>query len=188
MALACDARICTLDDKTRLGLLEVQLGLLPGSGGTQRLPRLLQQALPLILTGKTLRAKQARRLGLVDDAVPQAILLETAVARALKGKRASRALRLRDRVMQALLAQRETARKTHGNYPAASRIIDVVRTGIERGTVVGHQAEASAFGELAMTPVARSACWAAASPASPPSTPACRCASKDVSLQGATTP
>lgn len=162
LALACDARICTLDDKTRLGLPEVQLGLLPGSGGTQRLPRLigLQQALPLILTGKTLRAKQARRLGLVDDAVPQAILLETAVARALKGKRASRALPLRDRVMQAplarhalfALAQRETARKTHGNYPAASRIIDVVRTGIERGSAAGHQAEARAFGELAMTP------------------------------------
>lgn len=162
LALACDARICTLDDKTRLGLPEVQLGLLPGSGGTQRLPRLigLQQALPLILTGKTLRAKQACRLGVVDDAVPQAILLETAVAQALKGKRASRALPLRDRVMQAplarhalfALAQRETARKTHGNYPAASRIIDVVRTGIERGSAAGHQAEARAFGELAMTP------------------------------------
>lgn len=158
LALACDARICSLDDKTRLGLPEVQLGLLPGSGGTQRLPRLigLQQALPLILTGKTLRAKQARKLGLVDDAVPQAILLETAVARVLKGKHARRELPLRDRVMQAplarhalfALAQRETARKTHGNYPAAQRIIEVVRIGIEQGS----QAEARAFGELAMTP------------------------------------
>lgn len=54
LALACDARICSLDDKTRLGLPEIQLGLLPGSGGTQRLPRLIgvQQALPLMLTGK----------------------------------------------------------------------------------------------------------------------------------------
>ncbi|MDU6434170.1 MAG: fatty acid oxidation complex subunit alpha FadJ [Pantoea sp.] len=162
LALACDARICTLDDKTRLGLPEVQLGLLPGSGGTQRLPRLvgLQQALPLMLTGKTLRAKQARRLGLVDDAVPQAILLETAVARVLKGRHTARELPLRDRVMQAplarhaffALAQRETARKTHGNYPAAQRIIDVVRTGIEQGSEAGHRAEARAFGELAMTP------------------------------------
>lgn len=162
LALACDARICTLDDKTRLGLPEVQLGLLPGSGGTQRLPRLigLRQALPLILTGKTLRAKQARRMGLVDDAVPQAILLETAVARVLKGRHAARALPLRDRVMQAplarhalfALAQRETACKTHGNYPAAQRIIDVVRTGIEQGSEAGHRAEARAFGELAMTP------------------------------------
>lgn len=162
LALACDARVCSLDDKTRLGLPEVQLGLLPGSGGTQRLPRLigLQQALPLILTGKTLRAKQARRLGLVDEAVPQAILLETAVAWVLKGRRAARALPLRDRIIQAplarhalfALAQRETARKTHGNYPAAQRIIEVVRTGVERGSEAGHQAEARAFGELAMTP------------------------------------
>ncbi|MEZ3499312.1 fatty acid oxidation complex subunit alpha FadJ [Pantoea sp. KPR_PJ] len=162
LALACDARICTLDDKTRLGLPEVQLGLLPGSGGTQRLPRLigLQQALPLILTGKTLRAKQARKLGLVDDAVPQAILLETAVARVLKGKHSRRELPLRDRIMQAPLARhalfalvrRETARKTHGNYPAAQRIIEVVRIGIEQGSQAGHQAEARAFGELTMTP------------------------------------
>ena len=66
----------------------MQLGLLPGSGGTQRLPRLIgaSQALNLILTGKSLRAKQALKLGLVDDAVPHAILLETAVALALKGK------------------------------------------------------------------------------------------------------
>jgi len=162
LALACDARICSLDDKTRLGLPEVQLGLLPGSGGTQRLPRLIgvQQALPLILTGKTLRAKQARKLGVVDDAVPQAILLETAIARVKKGKVSGRTLPLRDRLLhgpvgrQALfaLATRQTAAKTQGNYPAANRIIEVVRIGLEQGSRAGHDAEARAFGELAMTP------------------------------------
>lgn len=162
LALACDARICSLDEKTRLGLPEVQLGLLPGSGGTQRLPRLIgvQQALPLILTGKTLRAKQARKLGVVDDAVPQAILLETAIARVKKGKVSGRTLPLRDRLLhgpvgrQALfaLATRQTAAKTQGNYPAANRIIEVVRTGLEQGSRAGHDAEARAFGELAMTP------------------------------------
>ncbi|MGJ0482075.1 fatty acid oxidation complex subunit alpha FadJ [Pantoea agglomerans] len=162
LALACDARICSLDDKTRLGLPEVQLGLLPGSGGTQRLPRLIgvQQALPLILTGKTLRAKQARKLGVVDDAVPQAILLETAIARVKKGKASGRTLPLRDRLLhgpvgrQALfaLATRQTAAKTQGNYPAANRIIEVVRIGLEQGSRAGHDAEARAFGELAMTP------------------------------------
>ena len=161
LALACDARICSLDDKTRLGLPEVQLGLLPGSGGTQRLPRLIgvQQALPLILTGKTLRAKQARKLGVVDDAVPQAILLETAIARVKKGKVSGRTLPLRDRLLhgpvgrQALfaLATRQTAAKTQGNYPAANRIIEVVRIGLEQGSRAGHDAEARAFGELAMT-------------------------------------
>ena len=161
LALACDARICTLDDKTRLGLPEVQLGLLPGSGGTQRLPRLIgvQQALPLILTGKNLRAKQARKLGIVDDAVPQAILLETAIARVKKGKISGRLLPLRDRLLhgpvarQALFAlvTRQTAAKTQGNYPAAKRIIEVVRIGLEQGSRAGHEAEARACGELAMT-------------------------------------
>lgn len=63
LALACDYRVCTDSDKTRLGLPEVQLGLLPGSGGTQRLPRLigLLPSLDLILTGKQLRAKKAKK-------------------------------------------------------------------------------------------------------------------------------
>ncbi|MFP1591744.1 enoyl-CoA hydratase-related protein [Escherichia coli] len=67
--------------KAVLGLPEVQLGLLPGSGGTQRLPRLIgvSTALRMILTGKQLRAKQALKLGLVDDVVPHSILLEVAV-------------------------------------------------------------------------------------------------------------
>lgn len=162
LALACDARICSLDDKTRLGLPEVQLGLLPGSGGTQRLPRLIgvRQALPLILTGKSVRAKQARKLGIVDDAVPRSILLETAIARVKKGKVSGRTLPLRDRLLQGpggrqalfTLAARQTAAKTQGNYPAAQRIIDVVRTGLAQGSRAGHDAEARAFGELAMTP------------------------------------
>ncbi|UIV47745.1 enoyl-CoA hydratase/isomerase family protein [Escherichia coli] len=75
LALACHGRVCTDDPKTVLGLPEVQLGLLPGSGGTQRLPRLIgvSTALEMILTGKQLRAKQALKLGLVDDVVPHSI-------------------------------------------------------------------------------------------------------------------
>lgn len=88
LALACHSRICTDDAKTILGLPEVQLGLLPGSGGTQRLPRLVgvSTALEMILTGKQLRARQALKAGLVDDVVPQSILLEAAVELALKGR------------------------------------------------------------------------------------------------------
>lgn len=162
LALACDARICSLDEKTRLGLPEVRLGLLPGSGGTQRLPRLIgmQQALPLMLTGKSLRPRQACKLGLVDDAVPQSVLLNTAIARVKQGKGNARLLPIRDRLLhgpvarQALfaLAQRTARKKTQGNYPAAQRIIDVVRIGLEQGSRAGHEAEARAFGELVMTP------------------------------------
>lgn len=162
LALACNQRVCSLDDKTRLGLPEVQLGLLPGSGGTQRLPRLIgaSRALDLILTGKTLRAKQAVKMGLVEDAVPQAILLETAVKMALNGRKPRKTLPLRERLLNApagrallfAMATRQTEAKTKGNYPATRKILSVVKTGLLKGSIIGYAAEAKAFGELAMTP------------------------------------
>ena len=71
-ALACRHRIARDDAQTKLGLPEVQLGLIPGWGGTQRLPRLvgLRQALRMILEGATLSAKKAAAAGLVDLAAP----------------------------------------------------------------------------------------------------------------------
>lgn len=87
LALACHGRVCSLDDKTVLGLPEVQLGLLPGSGGTQRLPRLIgaSKALDMMLTGRQVRARQAVKMGLVDEAVARDILLDVAVSRAKAG-------------------------------------------------------------------------------------------------------
>jgi 3-hydroxyacyl-CoA dehydrogenase/enoyl-CoA hydratase/3-hydroxybutyryl-CoA epimerase len=84
VALACTYRIATDDRRTQLGQPEVQLGLIPGAGGTQRLPRLIgiAEALDLILTGKPVRASKARRLGLVDEVVPRPILLDIAKRRA----------------------------------------------------------------------------------------------------------
>src|SRR5438552_15218004 len=83
-ALACRYRIATDHPKTMLGLPEVQLGLIPGAGGTQRLPRRigLTSALDMILTGKQVRAKKALPLGLVDEIVHPAILLDIALRRA----------------------------------------------------------------------------------------------------------
>lgn len=68
LALACHYRIATKDKKTSLGLPEVMLGLLPGAGGTQRVPKLssVPTALDLELTGKSLKADKAKKLGLVD--------------------------------------------------------------------------------------------------------------------------
>lgn len=162
LALACHARVCTDDAKTVLGLPEVQLGLLPGSGGTQRLPRRvgISTALDMILTGKQLRAKQALKVGLVDDVVPHAILLEAAVELAKKEKPANRTLPIRERILagplgRALLfrmVSKKTEQKTHGNYPAAERILQVMETGLAQGSSSGYEAEARAFGELAMTP------------------------------------
>ena len=84
--LACRWRIATDDRRTQLGLPEVQLGLIPGAGGTQRLPRLIgiAAALDIILAGKSVKARKAHKLGLVDEVVPPAILLEVAKRRALE--------------------------------------------------------------------------------------------------------
>src|SRR5438034_10019352 len=84
LALACHYRIATDHSKTQLGLPEVQLGLIPGAGGCQRLPRLIgaRAALDMILTGKSERASKALRLGLVDEVVSRSILRQVAVAAA----------------------------------------------------------------------------------------------------------
>ncbi|HEY2065603.1 MAG TPA: enoyl-CoA hydratase-related protein, partial [Gemmatimonadaceae bacterium] len=70
-ALACHYRIVSDHPKSVLAVPEVQLGLIPGAGGTQRLPRLvgLQRGLDLILTGRNVRAKRALQMGLVDELV-----------------------------------------------------------------------------------------------------------------------
>lgn len=161
MALACHARVCTDSPKTQLGLPEVQLGLLPGSGGTQRLPRLIgvSHALDMILTGKPLRPRQALKLGLVDDVVPASILLSTAVELALKGRKPSRQLPVKERILAGPLGRsllfrqvsKKTEEKTQGNYPATRRILEVMRLGLAQGSQSGYEAEAKAFGELAMS-------------------------------------
>src|SRR6476469_230022 len=84
LALACHYRIATDHPKTQLGLPEVQLGLIPGAGGCQRLPRLIgaRAALDLILTGRNVRAKKALQIGLIDELVHPSILRAAAVAAA----------------------------------------------------------------------------------------------------------
>ncbi|HET9488405.1 MAG TPA: enoyl-CoA hydratase-related protein [Methylomirabilota bacterium] len=88
LALACDIRVA--GDDAQLGLTEINLAIIPGGGGTQRLPRLLGRgkALELILTGARIDAAEARRLGLVERVVPAAEVRQqaTALARELAGK------------------------------------------------------------------------------------------------------
>ena len=81
IALCCDFRIAA-EGSYRIGLPEVTLGLLPGTGGTQRLPRLIgrQKALDLMLTGRTLVPQEALAAGIVDAVVPAAELLDKALA------------------------------------------------------------------------------------------------------------
>lgn len=78
LALSCDIRICA--DDAKLGQPEIKLGLIPGAGGTQRLPRLIgpARAKELIFTGRTVDAEEAQRIGLVDDVVPAAEVFDAA--------------------------------------------------------------------------------------------------------------
>ncbi len=76
LAMACDIRIAS--DKAKLGQPEINLGILPGAGGTQRLPRLVGMgtAFKLLYTGDIIRADEAYRIGLVDELVPAADLMK----------------------------------------------------------------------------------------------------------------
>ena len=163
LALACHLRVCTESPKTVLGVPEVMLGLLPGSGGTQRLPRLIgvAKSLDLMLTGKQVRGKQALKLGLVDEVVPDTVLLEVAVKLAKKGKIERK---LKRDLTSTLLetnkigrnimfdqASKQTLAKTRGNYPAPEAILEVVKLGQEQGFDAGLKLEAKRFAELAMT-------------------------------------
>jgi 3-hydroxyacyl-CoA dehydrogenase/enoyl-CoA hydratase/3-hydroxybutyryl-CoA epimerase len=176
VALACHARVASDSSKTKLGLPESQLGLLPGAGGTQRLPRQIgvQPALDMMLTGKQIPAKKARKLGLVDEVVPPAILIDTAAELALKRvdrkpKRRSLVDKLfdKDAVTELALtgnpigrkvlfdqARKQLHKQTRGNYPAQDLILDIVKTGLEDGFEAGLQAEARGFGRLLTTPEA----------------------------------
>lgn len=171
VALACHGRVATSDAKTSLGLPEVQLGLLPGAGGTQRLVRLigLRQALPVLLTGSRVRAAKAARLGLVDRVVERSKLLEEAArfALTLKGGVAKSRMSVLDRLLllpgfRAVIlrqARQQVVRQTRGHYPAPVAILDCVQTGLERGLAQGIRRESELFGQLVVSPEAKSLIW-----------------------------
>ena len=172
-ALACRYRIASDHPKTVLALPEVQLGLIPGAGGTQRLPRLigLQRALDMILTGKNVRAKKALQMGLVDELVHPSILLDVAIDRARqladrtltpqhapKGRGAGGLLLEDNPIGRAIVfrkAREGVMAKTHGHYPAPLAALAVVQAGYDRGTEMGYREEAHTFGEMATSDVAK---------------------------------
>ncbi|MDA9556818.1 fatty acid oxidation complex subunit alpha FadJ [Vibrio sp.] len=159
LALACDYRVATDHDKTKIGLPEVQLGLLPGSGGTQRLPRLigLLPSLEMILTGKQQRAKKAKKLNIVDEVVPQAVLSRAAKEQLEKGKREYQPVK--ELVSKTALsrnfifsqAEKKAFEKSRGNYPAIDSILAVIKHGLDHGMAAGLEREAMEFGQLVMS-------------------------------------
>jgi 3-hydroxyacyl-CoA dehydrogenase / enoyl-CoA hydratase / 3-hydroxybutyryl-CoA epimerase len=171
LALASAYRIASDHPKTVLALPEVQLGLIPGAGGTQRLPRLIgvRAALDMILTGKNVRAKKAYQIGLVDELVHPAILRDIALERArdiAEGTRKHE--RHRTGVTGFLLdenpagrrivlkkAREETLKKTHGHYPAPLAAIDAIAAGYSSGPSHGFREESRLFGKMAASDVSR---------------------------------
>jgi len=169
IALACDWRVAAASPAVRIGQPEVQLGLIPAAGGTQRLPRLvgLPRALDVILNSRRLTARRALRAGLVDEIVHPAKLDRAAADRGLRGgKRRVRggATALERAVtwippLRAFTLARARARvlkETKGRYPAPLRALDAIAAGLGRGTASGYAAEAASFGELAAGETARS--------------------------------
>lgn len=159
LALACRYRIATDNRKTLVGLPETQLGIIPGWGGTQRLPRLIgvRAALGIIVPGKALSAGKAARVGLVDAVVAPIALRETAKKMALgelKPKRASvfweNAWPMR--TLACRVARKKTLAKTRGHYPAPLAAIDAVEQGVAKSLDEGLHIEARLFGSVATTP------------------------------------
>jgi 3-hydroxyacyl-CoA dehydrogenase/enoyl-CoA hydratase/3-hydroxybutyryl-CoA epimerase len=171
-SLACAWRIATNHPRTVLALPEVQIGLFPAAGGTQRLPRTvgLQAALDMILTGKNVRASKALRIGLVHDLVHPAILKDIAIQRAneLADRKRKRNERVKPGGFKQLLldenpvgrsivlrkAREEVEKKTRGNYPAPLAALEAVAASYQ-GREHGFREEARLFGEMAMTQVCR---------------------------------
>jgi 3-hydroxyacyl-CoA dehydrogenase/enoyl-CoA hydratase/3-hydroxybutyryl-CoA epimerase len=165
LALACRYRVATRDPKTKIGLPEVMLGIIPGWGGTARLPRLIgaPQALPLMLTGRAVGAEEAKSVGLVDALTTPELLLEAAKEQLRHPH--SRPLSQRARawatniwpVRQALaiIVRKQTAAKARPDqYPAPFALIEVWRRG---GSSIAQRLklEARAVAKLAQTPTCR---------------------------------
>ncbi|HKV11514.1 MAG TPA: 3-hydroxyacyl-CoA dehydrogenase NAD-binding domain-containing protein [Thermoanaerobaculia bacterium] len=171
LALACKRRVATEHAKTKLGLPEVQLGLIPGLGGTQRLPRLIgvPDALDLILTGKQVDARKAKRLGLVDETCHPADL-RTAAEQLVRSGRGDKKAKSKPFVSRAGdflsktplggkfvwdKARAGVMEKTGGHYPAPLVAIDVVREGAKLPLRRALDLEAGAFSELVVSDTAK---------------------------------
>ncbi|MFT4177807.1 MAG: 3-hydroxyacyl-CoA dehydrogenase NAD-binding domain-containing protein [Luteolibacter sp.] len=132
LALACDWRVASDSPKTKIGLPETQLGILPAWGGSTRLPALigLPKALPLILSGKLLTAPSASRHGIVDAVVPAELLESFALTLHARSKRRLRKRPLiHNKITTGLIRKRAAAslaKKTRNLYPGPLAALEVV--------------------------------------------------------------
>jgi 3-hydroxyacyl-CoA dehydrogenase/enoyl-CoA hydratase/3-hydroxybutyryl-CoA epimerase len=167
-ALACRYRIADEGRKTQLGLPEVKLGIVPGWGGTVRLPRAVgfMEAVPMLLTGRTLNARQAARKGVVHDAVPKEALDYVAREILRTEGRSVRPFRLRgigrvidnsNQLKKLVLwqATKQVLNTTHGHYPAPLEALNILREGIGQPDQEQLRLVREANARLGESPVAR---------------------------------
>ena len=165
LSISCKYRVCSDSEKTVIALPEVKLGLLPGWGGTYRLPRLvgLPTSLEMMLEGKNIRPEKAGKIGLVDVVIPSAIFAEKTLELAhgltknpvlpgLKPKKFSAQEFLLNSFVGRFIvfkkAHESVMKATRGHYPAPIKILQLLERAL--GTSRSHhlKLEAEAFGEL----------------------------------------
>ncbi|CAF2065093.1 unnamed protein product [Rotaria magnacalcarata] len=181
VALACHYRIALNDKRTGFGVPEIKLGLLPGAGGTQRLVQKLSlpDALDLVLTGKEIKVKKAKSMGLVDDIVEpigpglqpteqknidylRSVAVQKAkdlTVRKPTKKEPGLVESIKSKIMSSSYVQnyifqqatKKVMSQTQGLYPAPLKILDVIKQTVASGSKVGYNAEAEGFADLGMT-------------------------------------
>lgn len=175
LSISCTYRLATDNPKTKIALPEVNLGILPGWGGTTRLPRLigLQRSLDVILTGRNLLPKKAWKIGLVDKIIPAEWVKEKAVEFAeevISGKAKKYISRRKptDPVSIALektpfgrnvmfsQALKMIVKKTKGHYPAPLTALETLQKTYGKPLDKALEIEARALGKLIVTPISKS--------------------------------
>ena len=154
LAAACHGRVCT--DRTRFNMPEVNLGINPGAGGTQRLPRWIGvgPALRMMLTAAPIDATEAKALGLVDAVCEPTQLAETAVRLAAEFPRSSHDTE-RSVDTDAFRWAEGFVARSHLELIALRKIVEAVRAGVERSPSEGMLCERQAFADCTQTPGTR---------------------------------
>jgi len=171
LALACTHRLLSDSKKTKVGLPEVMLGILPAWGGTSRLPRLvgLQAALDLLLTGKQIDPRKARRIGFAGEVYPEHIFESMVRDFALKAPGRPRlGVRRKNKLVTRMLdgttlgrklvlrtARKKVMSSTGGHYPAPLRILDILDEHLTGPLEASLSAEASLAAELIVSTVSK---------------------------------
>lgn len=174
LALSCDYRLSSFNPKVKIGLPEVNLGFVPGFGGTYRLPRIigLSESLKMILAGSQLNSSKALRVGLFDKLFPQLILdkevqafVDAVVAGKINKKKYSPP---KARGIMGFLegnrfghniifsqSRKNVMKLSKGFYPAPLKAIEVIKQNYYCGRDRGMDIECRAFGELAITDISK---------------------------------